>query len=213
LRVALEAAGDKVAVGIAAALDERHDVVETLDSRSEPPQTVKAKAAFACVDGLAEFPVAEKVGLLEICGGKRPGRTFAHAGRASQRRNLFREAHFDDVTGLAALEKTQGAIGDKAAHGLARRRARETRATSKPSNGKTETACAFEAAVAKQMRIDGAVNDGEAKTRNEKIFELLPNLEGIGFLVIHGLSHLRTRHKAEERDAGADEARDASWRA
>src|SRR6266849_3849035 len=46
LRVAFDAARNQVAVGIAPQLHPRHDVVQALDRRRGPPQTVKALAAL-----------------------------------------------------------------------------------------------------------------------------------------------------------------------
>jgi len=39
--------------------------------------------------------------------------------------------------------------------------------------------------VAQEMRIDGAVNDGEAQPRDEQVFQLFPDLCGVGFFVFH----------------------------
>jgi len=46
------------------------------------------------------------------------------------------------------------------------------------------------------MRIDGAVRDGQAQPGNEKIFEVFPDLFGIGFFVFHDLG-------PEHADVGA----------
>jgi len=37
------------------------------------------------------------------------------------------------------------------------------------------------------MRIDGALDDGEAQPGDEKILELLPEVFGVGLFVFHGL--------------------------
>ena len=39
--------------------------------------------------------------------------------------------------------------------------------------------------MAEEMRIDGAVGDGEAQPGNEKVFEVFPDLSGVGFFVFH----------------------------
>jgi hypothetical protein len=63
---------------------------------------------------------------------------------------------------------------------------RETSTTSEPGNGKAELKVSLETAVAKKMRIDGAVGDREAQTRNQKVLELFPHLCGIQFFSGHG---------------------------
>jgi len=65
-RIAFEAARDQVAVGIRAALGERHDVVEDLDARVGASQAIETVAAFAEVDGLAESAGLEEVEVFEI---------------------------------------------------------------------------------------------------------------------------------------------------
>src|SRR6266404_6697943 len=54
LGVAFHAAGDQVAVGIAPQPRLRHDMVQALHYRRRAAQTVKALAALARVDGLAQ---------------------------------------------------------------------------------------------------------------------------------------------------------------
>ena len=56
VRVAFQTAGDEVAVGIAPQVDARHDVIEALHAFVEAAEAVKAEAALAGVDGLAERP-------------------------------------------------------------------------------------------------------------------------------------------------------------
>jgi len=69
-RVAIQAAGDQVAVRIAPGLHPRHDVVQAVGAAGSQAQTVKAHAAFARVDGLAQ-------------GGSSQFWRFNGAGRAS----------------------------------------------------------------------------------------------------------------------------------
>ncbi len=51
--IAIETAGDEVAVGIAAEVRLRDDVVEAPSMGDEPAETIEAAAALAGVDGLA----------------------------------------------------------------------------------------------------------------------------------------------------------------
>jgi hypothetical protein len=52
-RIAFEAGGNQVAIGVAPGPDAGHDVVEALDAGLGAAQTIKTMAAFAEVDGLA----------------------------------------------------------------------------------------------------------------------------------------------------------------
>ena len=66
LGVAFHAAGDQVAVGTAPRPRLRHDVVQTLDRRRGPAQTVEALVALAGVDGIAQRLVLHEVHALEV---------------------------------------------------------------------------------------------------------------------------------------------------
>ena len=68
LRVAFEAGGDEVAVGIAPELHARHDMVEAAQAASEPTQAVKTEATLARMDDLAELLGLQEIGLLEVGG-------------------------------------------------------------------------------------------------------------------------------------------------
>src|SRR6266568_5280574 len=68
-RVAFDTAGSEVAVGIASEAHAWHDVVEALHVGGSAAEAVKAGAAFAIVNGLAERPSTQ-----EICGLKCRGR-------------------------------------------------------------------------------------------------------------------------------------------
>ena len=61
LGIAFEAAGNQVAVGIAAGLDTGLDVVEALGVRVGAAETIKTVAAFAEVDGVAQGAGLEEV--------------------------------------------------------------------------------------------------------------------------------------------------------
>jgi len=63
--IAIETAGDEVAVGIAAEAGLRDDVVEAPSLGDEPTQTIEAAAALAGVNGPAERLGLEEIGLRE----------------------------------------------------------------------------------------------------------------------------------------------------
>jgi len=60
-RVAFETAGNQVAVGIASETSAWHDVVEALYVGGSAAETIKASAAFAIVNGLAECPSTQEI--------------------------------------------------------------------------------------------------------------------------------------------------------
>ena len=67
-RIAFEAGGNQVAIGVAPRPGAGHDVVEALDTRVGAAQTIKTMAAFAEVDGLAQGAGLEKVEFFEVGG-------------------------------------------------------------------------------------------------------------------------------------------------
>jgi hypothetical protein len=67
-RIAFEAAGNQVAIGVVPRFDAGHDVVEALDARVGEAQTIKTMAAFAEMDGLAQGAGLEEVEVFEIGG-------------------------------------------------------------------------------------------------------------------------------------------------
>jgi hypothetical protein len=68
LGVALDTAGDEVAVGIVLQLNTRDNVVEATQGRGEATATIKTKGAFALVDGFAQRAVVQEVQLFEAGG-------------------------------------------------------------------------------------------------------------------------------------------------
>lgn len=73
LRIAFEAAGNEVAVGVAAGLDAGHDVVEALVAGVGALETIETVAAFAEVDGLAQGAGLEEVQLFQVDSGVQVG--------------------------------------------------------------------------------------------------------------------------------------------
>src|SRR6266568_1821865 len=64
--VAVEAAGNEVAVGIASGLGERHHVVHAMRPAGSPAQAVKAHAMLACMDGPAQSRSSHEIKLVQI---------------------------------------------------------------------------------------------------------------------------------------------------
>jgi hypothetical protein len=77
-------------------------------------------------------------------------------------------------------------VGDQTAHSPTGGVGGEASTAGEPGNGEAEPCPSFETAVPEEMRIDGAVRDGQAQLGNEKILELFPDLCGVGFFVFHG---------------------------
>jgi hypothetical protein len=146
LGIAFEAAGNQVAVGVAASLDAGHNVVEALDARVDALETVKTVAAFAEVDGLAQGAGLEEVQLFQVdkrvqvnrrvqadrrervgkrvsVGGRGQAGGVAQGDGAGIRgADFIGQAHFEDVAGFAALDEAERAEDGEAAHGFARGR-------------------------------------------------------------------------------------------
>jgi hypothetical protein len=181
LRVALKTAGNEVAVGIAPQLHAGHDVVEAVNAGGEPAEAVKAVTTLACMDRQAQRLRFQEVRLLEVDGAR-------DASGMASRANLLGQPNFDHVTGLAALYQAQSTVGNEAADGLARGGIREARSPGEPGNGKAQPAAAFEATVPKKVGINGAVYDGQAQTRHQMVFEVFPDLFGVGLFSFHGLN-------------------------
>src|SRR5690349_20081145 len=66
LRVAVCTTRHQVAVGIAAQLCPRHHVVEASPVLGDPARTIKAAAALAFVDGLAQDLLFQEIRLLQV---------------------------------------------------------------------------------------------------------------------------------------------------
>jgi hypothetical protein len=155
LRVALRTARNEVAVGIAAQLRARHDVVEAPGAPRNPPQTIKAAAPLAGVDGFLQRTVLEEVRRLEapLVDDRGGGRKFGHA----HARNLLGRPHLHHMTGLAAFDQTQCAVVEKAVQCVARDPDAETGAVGKPADRKTDARLAFQVAMPQQIRVDSTV--------------------------------------------------------
>jgi hypothetical protein len=180
-RIAFEAAGNQVAVGVAARLDAGHDVIEALHARVGAHQAIETVSAFAEVDGLAQGAGLEEVQLFQVdrrvqAGGGGRVHGAAHGDCAGANgANLIWEAHLDDMAGFAAVDQAQDAQNHEAAHRFADRAGAEAYSASEPRHGAVELEFAFEAGVAEEMGIDGAVHDVQAQARYQMVLELYPN--------------------------------------
>ena len=72
-RVAFNTAGNQVAVGIASEAHAWHDVVEALHVSGSAAKAVKARTAFAIVNGFAERPGFQEIRGFECRGRRLPG--------------------------------------------------------------------------------------------------------------------------------------------
>jgi hypothetical protein len=187
LGVALETAGDQVAVGIASQEDARDDMVDTATPRRNSAQAIKATAAFARMDGMAQRLIFQEIHFVGV-NRARQAQLVASSARVEFRGvNLVGEKHLDDVAGFAAFDQAQSAAGDEAAHSGARRAIAKASAAGEPSHRKAEAELAFQARVAQEMRVDGAVSAREAQARDEHVFDLFAHEFGVWFFVFHGL--------------------------
>jgi hypothetical protein len=202
-RIAFEAAGDEVAVGVAAGLDAGDDVVQALDARVGATKAIKTMTAFAEVDGLAQGASLEEVELLEVdgrVGGPVRAGGIVHGEEAGTRGgNLIGKAHVDDVAAFAAMDETQGAENDEAANRFAHGAGANANSASEPRHGEAELELAFEATVADEVKIDSAVGDGHAQPREKNVRELFPQTGGVGLFGFHGriLKGVRTENAEE----------------
>jgi hypothetical protein len=196
-RIAFQAAGNQVAVGVAAGLDAGHDMVEALVARVGALEAVKTVAAFTEVDRLAQGAGLEEVEFFEVdrrervgkrveVGGKgRAGGVVHGDGAGTSSGDFIGQAHFEDVAGFAALDEAKRAEDGEAAHRFAHGAGADAEAASDPGHGAVELEPAFEAGVAEEIEIDGAVGDGQAQARVEKVRELLPEKREIQFFAFH----------------------------
>ena len=218
LGVALDAGRDEVAVGIAAEAGARDDVVEALLGLGEAAQTVKAAAALAGMDGLAEGPGLQEVDAVEVeraglraayrrrkrrRDGVARARTTREGGWFAAGRNLRGQEHFDEVSVTVALNQAQSAECQEAAEGFASRSGGEADAAGEPLNRKVEAGFSFEAGVAQEIGIDRAVEYGQAEPRDERVFHLLPDFGRVGGRVGSGVGHFGFHGQVPEEGSGS----------
>jgi hypothetical protein len=184
-RVAIATARDKVAVGVAPRLGLRDDMVDGAYEDSKVAQAVKAEATLARVDGPAQSLVFEEIGVRDARSERQPGRAADSVDIGTDGANLLGQTDHDHVTDLVAFDQSQDAEIEEASQRAARGHGAEADTAGEPGNGKTEAEPPFEAAVAEEMTIDRAVDDGQAQPGNEQVVDLLPDLCGVGDFVFH----------------------------
>jgi len=87
LGVAFDAAGNEIAIGIAAPAGLRDDVVEDSPTSDEAPQTIKAQAALARMNGFAPTTDLQEIHLLEVAAAGPAGKAGGHS--ALRRRGMY----------------------------------------------------------------------------------------------------------------------------
>jgi hypothetical protein len=100
--------------------------------------------------------------------------------------NLIGEEHFNDVAEFAATDEAERTEDDEAADGFTYGAGADADTAGEPGHGKAELEPAFETAVADEMRIDGAVGDGQAQPGEEEVLELNPEMLDVQFFAFHG---------------------------
>jgi hypothetical protein len=210
LGIAFQTTGNQVEVGVAAGLDAGPDVVEALGVSVGAAQAIKTVTAFAKVDGVAQGAGLEEVEFFEVERRERVGKRVQverrvevggegrvhgvahidcprHGGQARIcGEHLLGQAHFEDVAGFAALDDAERAEDGEAAHGFADGAGADAESASEPGHGAVELELAFEARVANEIEIDGAVHDRQAQARVEKVSELHPEKFEVEFFGVHG---------------------------
>jgi len=161
-------------------------MIEDSPTSGEPPQTIKAQAALARMNGLAPAADLQEIHLFEAGPAGQPGEARRLSALKWRGVYLVRQKDFDEVASQGTVEQAQGALGSETAYGVANGLVRDANAAGKPNDPKTELALALEAAMPHEMGVDHALGKIEAKAGHENIFELFPDECSIGFLVIHG---------------------------
>ena len=185
-RIAFEAGGNQIAIGVAPGPDAGHDVVKAVDAGVSAAQTIKTMAAFAEVDGLAKGAGLEEVEFFQVGGLRLAGGAAEGDGAGATAANLIGQEHANDVAGFAATDQAERTEDDEAADGFTHGAGADADTASEPGHGEAELELAFKTAVADEMRIDGAVGDGQAQAREEKVRELYPKMLDIQFFAFHG---------------------------
>src|SRR5260370_771075 len=119
-------------------------------------------------------------------GGVGGGEGARHGGQAGAKAaNLIGQEHANDVAGFAATDEAERTEDDEAADRFTHGAGADADAAGEPGHGEAELVLAFETAVADEMGIDGAVGDGQAQPREEKVLELYPKMLDIQFFAFH----------------------------
>ncbi len=185
-RIAFETRGNQVAIGVAPCPDAGHDVVKAVDAGVSAAQTIKTVAAFAEVDGLAQGAGLEEVEVFQAGGLRLAGGAAEGDGAGATAANLIGQEHANDVAGFAATDQAERTEDDEAADGFTHGAGANADTAGEPGHGEAELELTFEAAVADEMRIDGAVGDGQTQPGEEEVLELNPKLFDVQFFAFHG---------------------------
>jgi hypothetical protein len=161
-------------------------VVEALDARVGTAQTIKTMPAFAEVDGLAQGAGLEEVEAFQVGGLRHAGGTVDGDGTGAKATNLIGQEHVNDVAGFAATDQAERTEDNEAADRFTDGAGADADTAGEPGHGKAKLELAFETAVTDEVRIDGAVGDGQAQPREEKVLELYPKMLDIQFFAFHG---------------------------
>src|SRR5258708_26264479 len=106
--VALEAGGNEIVVGIALGASTGNAVVQAFCGGGQVLAAVEAQSGFADVDGAAEFGAAEEIRLLDAemrtDGTGAGGLQGSLQGIGADSANFLRQAHFDQMTCVGALD-------------------------------------------------------------------------------------------------------------
>src|SRR5260370_26470880 len=139
VRVALQTAGEEVAVGIAPEGHAWDNVIEAATHRRKPTQAIETASAFSHMDGVAQSPALQEVHLEVEAARKGPGGAATDlpgAGGAPRRggADFVGEAAPHQQTGLASFDQTQSAVGDQTAHGPTGGDGGQAHTTGEPGN-------------------------------------------------------------------------------
>jgi len=134
LGVAFNAAGNEIAVGIAASAGSRDDVVEHSPTSDEAPQAIKAMAALARMNGLTPAAHLQEIQLLKVAAAWPPGEARGRSALVRCGGYLVRQQDFYQVASLTAVHHAQRALGSEAAHGVASGPVRKANATGEPND-------------------------------------------------------------------------------
>ena len=216
--VAFDTAGDEVAIGVAAEMHLRHDVIQALVALFQATQAVEAGVAFTGIDGVAQGRRGEEVEFVDCGrGGPQERRSFRQATEqrpivraAKPNTNLSGQEHFDEVAFEVAFDQAKRAALGKATHGRASRVTANTDTLGEPCLNEVDAMPAFEAGVTKEMGIDGAVDDVETELRYDNIIDLFPHLCRIRQFRFHDGSPVKRDSGDGDRRSWSGKARESS---
>jgi hypothetical protein len=200
--IAFDAAGDEVAVGVAAEAGLRDDVVEALHGGLKAAQAVEAHTTLACIDGFAQRGRTEEVEFVE-----HPA-TIDRAGivHGKSEADFVWETDVHQMASLGALNQAESTAVEEAPKSGTSSAGGDADTIGEPQQGETDAALPFQAGVAEQEGVDGAVDGVEAEIRDEMVIELFPHECGVGCHAFHGYDPVKRELGEWRRWRGGDEA-------